>query len=575
MADNNEEMNELQEVDQRLEEIDKMFETPSVFKRLKILFTGLGKPRSSKEYKEAVIEAQRLCAPIAAVVLPIIAVLVLAMMSKSSGTSEVEIESQIMEAETLKDLDEIKPEDMPEPPDMQEVTFDTPVDTPNVTVDNAPPTPNQPISAAPAPMEAVTTIKSPVILKNVYGSFRNAGSRAAQMRRYGGDPQTEAAVLNALRWLKKNQQSDGSWAGSSKTAMTGLAILTFLAHGEKPGDSEEFGETVQRALEFLLKNQKSDGRFNHMDGNQYALPIATYAMCEAFGMTLNPDVKEAALKALKPIIDGQHPTGGWTYKCDPKPGEGGAYRDDTSYMGWCAQALKAAKLSNLHADGLQKAIKLAIKGFKKNGHPEGGFGYTSKGRGGLTSVGALSMMLLGAVNDTNVKKSLNLMENWQPFFASQSAVKEALATVKAKKDDNPGTIAAGNVNKTMYEVNKMPNIGNCPQYYFYYATQCKFHEGGKRWENWNKRMKPAYIKEQIVEQKAYKDAKGNEVSIGHWENTDVHTARPVMDTCLAALQLMVYYRYLPTTSKEAIKAEEEVVASSTDTDDIKVDDIDL
>lgn len=574
MADNTEEMNELQEVDQRLEEIDKMFETPSVFKRLKILFTGLGKPRSSKEYKEAVIEAQRLGAPIAAVILPIIAVLVLAMMSKSSGAGEVEIESQIIEADTLKDLDEIKPEDMPEPPDMQDVTFDTPVDTPNVTVDNAPPTPNQPVTAAPMPMNVAMNIKSPVILRNVTASNRGAASRAVLSRRYGGDPKTEAAVMNALRWLKKNQLSDGSWSGSSRTAMTGLAILTFLAHGEKPGESEEFGDTVQRALEFLLANQKSDGRFNHMDGNQYALPIAAYAMCEAFGMTMNPNVKEAALKALKPIIDGQHPTGGWTYKCDPKPGEGGGYRDDTSYMGWCAQALKAAKLSNLHADGLQKAIKLAIKGFKKNGHPEGGFGYTSKGRGGLTSVGTLSMMLLGAVNDTNVKKSLNLMENWQPFFGSQSAVKEALASVKAvKKDDNPSTIAAGNVNKALYEANKMQNIGNCPQYYFYYATQCKFHEGGKRWENWNKRMQPTYIKEQIVESGKYEFG-GKNYQIGHWANTDVYTSRPVMDTCLAALQLMVYYRYLPTTSKEAIKAEDEVVASSTDTDDIKVE-IDL
>jgi hypothetical protein len=44
-----------------------------------------------------------------------------------------------------------------------------------------------------------------------------------------------------------------------------------------------------------------------------------------------------------------------------------------------------------------------------------------------------------------------------------------------------------------------------------------------------------------------------------------------MDTCLAALQLMVYYRYLPTTSAEAVKVEEEIVATSTDTEDIKVD----
>ena len=35
---------------------------------------------------------------------------------------------------------------------------------------------------------------------------------------------------------------------------------------------------------------------------------------------------------------------------------------------------------------------------------------------------------------------------------------------------------------------------------------------------------------------------------GYFENKDAHSSRPVMDSCLAALQLMVYYRYLPTTN---------------------------
>ena len=38
---------------------------------------------------------------------------------------------------------------------------------------------------------------------------------------------------------------------------------------------------------------------------------------------------------------------------------------------------------------------------------------------------------------------------------------------------------------------------------------------------------------------------------GYYQNTDAHSSRPYMDTCLAALQLMVYYRYLPTTSVKA------------------------
>ena len=45
-----------------------------------------------------------------------------------------------------------------------------------------------------------------------------------------------------------------------------------------------------------------------------------------------------------------------------------------------------------------------------------------------------------------------------------------------------------------------------------------------------------------------------------------------MDTCLAALQLEVYYRYLPTTGQDAVKVDEEIVADATDVgEDIKVD----
>ena len=215
--------------------------------------------------------------------------------------------------------------------------------------------------------------------------------------------------------------------------------------------------------------------------------------------------------------------------------EDGKYRDDTSYMGWCAQAVKAAKLAKLHVEGLEKAAKLAIKGFKKNAAPNGGFGYTSPGGGGLTSVGTLCMQLLGAANESEVKKSLDVMDTWQPSFEAKGPMGASL------------------------------------QYYFYYATQCKFHAGGKRWEGWNKEMKPLYVKAQQIEKNAIKDANGKDCDIGWWTNGDTHTDRPVMDTCLAALQLMVYYRYLPTTSAEAVKVEEEIVATSTDTEDIKVD----
>jgi hypothetical protein len=251
-------------------------------------------------------------------------------------------------------------------------------------------------------------------------------------------------------------------------------------------------------------------------------------------MTRNPNIKVAASKAVDVVIAGQHLSGGWDYGM--KQGD----RDDTSVMGWAAQALKAAQLSNVCADRakLDAAIKLAIRGFRKNALADGGFGYTSPGATGLSAVGTLCMQLLGAGSRPEVANTLTLMDPWRCSWDAPVAP------------------------------------GSSPQYYFYYATQAKFHAGDRRWESWNKAMKAAYRKAQIVtpeSQSGYLDQDGLPREIGHWVNQDNHTDRPVMDTCLAALQLMVYYRYLPTTTVEAVVEDPEIMrASATDDGDIKV-----
>ena len=83
-------------------------------------------------------------------------------------------------------------------------------------------------------------------------------------------------------------------------------------------------------------------------------------------------------------------------------------------------------------------------------------------------------------------------------------------------------------------------------------------------------MWPEYVKAQFVEEKAIADHKGEMQDIGWWENSDTSGAnqRPVMDTCLAALQLMVYYRYLPTFKN--VNIPEEVVATAEQSTDIEV-----
>ena len=198
-------------------------------------------------------------------------------------------------------------------------------------------------------------------MKNIYGA-KTSGQIGIARQKYNGSIENEMSVLRALRWLKTKQNKDGSW-NNCKPAMTGLALLCFLAHGETPGNSEEFGDTVQRGISYLIETQTDDGTFMGHDGNNYAHLIATYALCEAYGMMHVPMIQEAAEKAVKKIVYGQNPQGSWDYKMDPH-----SNRCDTSYSGWAAQALKAAKLAGIGETvfGVTNACQKAINGFIMN-----------------------------------------------------------------------------------------------------------------------------------------------------------------------------------------------------------------
>ena len=90
------------------------------------------------------------------------------------------------------------------------------------------------------------------------------------------------------------------------------------------------------------------------------------------------------------------------------------------------------------------------------------------------------------------------------------------------------------------------------------------------WKKWNQEMKALYPKTiiKVIDKKTNKpytidDAKGTPREIGHWVNGDTYNY-DVMGTCLAALQLMVYYRYLPTTQLKAAEVEADVESLSKD-----------
>lgn len=570
-----------EEIKEQLKEEMAKFEDDGYFRRLIKMFVGLGRPRTSPEYKEAIVELQRQTAPLLAILLPILVVATLFVVTAVSGSGKRELKVEIVQADQQDDaLDEIEtPQETEPPPEMDniEITVDAPSMNPTEMASEAAPAPTaEPQSVKVASVDAMLSIKSPVTMKSVMGTSRGAGVRGTYTRGGAsyGDAATEAAVMKALRWLKATQAPDGSWGtkpefglkkGMDKAAGAGFAILTYLAHGETPA-SKEFGPTVQKALDYLINSvyvvKGKDGkpvkdpngntpyiRMSGAGGSEYGFLIGTYALCEAYGMTKNPNAREAAEKTLGRIISGQTATGGWNYNMARVTKDG---PDDISFGGWAMQAIKAGKMAGIHLPGMEECIKKAVNCLKKRNYSEkAGFVYRATtnhkgGTGGLAGVGCLAMQLLGYAKEKEVANALNVMRDWQPSL------------------DKVYSYAPG----------KPENA----QYYCYYAAQCKYQAGMCKdatpanftlWKKWNAEMKALYTKAVItVTDKSgqpitVKDPAGKDRPIGRWENKD-HYNYDVMGTCLAALQLMVYYRYLPTTSLKATEVEADVETLSKD-----------
>jgi len=484
--------------------------------RLVRIARGLRAPKDSGEFRYAKFEVIRMSSSwgvsLGISVLLVVGLLVFAVGGALTKDSAVEV--VVMTPENVK-LDEIKEEikrvDEP-PPDADNNSMDAPtigdasaVDIPGPKTADATPATTTPIMS-----------KSPLIMKGLAGSMANrgAGARSGALRSYGGTGRGEEAVMRALRWLKKNQGADGSWAAVDPTdpaAMAGLALLCFLAHNETPA-SEEFGQTVEKAMKYIVSKQNGAGSF----GRDYTHGICTYALAEGYALTKIMALKDSVEKGMAFIINGQQPLGGFNYGY-----EKGA-RWDMSVAGWQFQAMKAAKMTGLADDKLNNAITNGIEFIRKQAFcaTAGGFGYSgvpgtpgASASQSMTGAGTLCLQLLGQPNVPEVRAGLEYL--------------------KAVTCEWP---AGG---------------GKVPMYGWYYITQAKFQKGGKDWDTWNAQFSKALI--------------GAQAKDGHWDGGD--HGGPVYSTTICCLMLEVYYRYLPTYKH----SEEVVEVKPTATDDVVVD----
>ena len=223
----------------------------------------------------------------------------------------------------------------------------------------------------------------------------------------------EQAVVAALRWLKANQEKDGSWkCGQSAPAGTALATLAFLRHGETP-DSPEFGQAVSAGLLYLAQHIDTNGLVSGVSqdyiGYGYSQGPVVLALAEGYAIAQSPILRAPLDRALQAVFreqiapkDRPQDIGGWRDQSQTRD-------SDVTVTGWMVLALKSAQAAGIE-------IPQAV--FDKAGQylwnmydtKNPGFGYQNPERyPTTTAIGVFSQQFLGNAGDPRVKASLDYL----------------------------------------------------------------------------------------------------------------------------------------------------------------------
>lgn len=330
---------------------------------------------------------------------------------------------------------------------------------------------------------------------------RDDDTIADKVDQHGGDENTEQAVADAMNWLARHQEEDGHWdcrkygGRSYDTAVTSLALLTFLGHGNSEAGGK-YQDTVTRAIDWLIAQQNEQGLVcdsSNTSTQAYSHAIAGMALSEATAMGGRARTRAAAQKALDYAVN-VHPTKEdgkvmWRYRAEEGTG-------DVSLQGWYIMHMHSAQLARLPvpADILPGAA--AFLETLRIEAPEGiAYGYTSASGASArrTAIGALGRI-----------------------YTDRKEVGESIKYFVATE----GT----------------PDWDDCDLYYWYYGTLASFQHGGDQWWTWNDAMKKALVENQ---------REGDPDVDGSWDPRGDHALYwgRVGSTALSTLCLEVYYRY--------------------------------
>lgn len=305
-------------------------------------------------------------------------------------------------------------------------------------------------------------------------------------------PAAEQAAARGVDYLVEHQLDEGRFNATrtgGNVAIVGLAGMALLASGSTPGRGPH-GEAVDRCIDYLLANTDEQGIIlapaATTSQTMYEHGFAALFLCECYGMTPRPELRDRLGDAVRVIVNAQNEEGGWRYWPEPRSA-------DVSVTVCQVMTLRAARNAGIAVPA--ETIDRAVAYVKKCQTDDGGFRYMlSEGDAASafprSAAGVVALYNAGIYEDAAINRGLQYVAQFRPGAEGLDSV---------------------------------------PYYFYahYYAVQAMWHAGGEQWLAWY----PA-IRDELVERQqpdgSWRDGIGSEYA-----------------TAMACIVLLTPNNYLP------------------------------
>ena len=288
-------------------------------------------------------------------------------------------------------------------------------------------------------------------------------SREAQAAK--ADPQTEAKIDKALKWVAKGQSTLGHWtAGGYPTAMTALAGTALIGSGSTTIQGP-YAKNIRKAVDYLLGKVRTNGLIGDPNTDNrytYGHGFAMLFLSQILGEEEDEERRTELVEALEKACDfsgkAQTPSGGWGYVS----AKDGNNFDEGSTTITQVQGLRGCRNAGIVVPGeVIDRAKEYIYGCK---NADGGISYSSRNRGSsrpaITAAALASLYNAGDYDSKHVPEMLEYCK------------------------------------KNLQNLGEGPNSFGHWHYTYLYYSQVMYRQGNKEWDPFRDKLYAHILKEQ-------------------------------------------------------------------------------